>query len=157
MPALLASAPGTTALTQPANELVADRPTSLSRTWDFVQCGEVAPLRQALHIQIDNILSHFACTLLRASQGAAVGCKLRFATFTLVSYFINTTSDCPQISLATTQADSSVFAAFAPSSFWHWVVHQNGSFHCLIDSRQSLWARKVLHPSTCGSFDECCH
>ena len=117
MPALLAPAPGTTAFTQPANELVADRPTSLSRTWDFVQCGEVAPLRQALHIQIDNILSHFACTLLRASQGTAVGRKLRFAPFTLVSFVFNTTNDCPQISLAAIQVDSSVFAAFAPFSF----------------------------------------
>ncbi len=75
-------------------------------TWDFVRYCEIAPLRQALHIQIDNILSHFACTLLRASQGAAVGRKLRFATFTLASLIFNTTSDSPQISFATTQADS---------------------------------------------------
>jgi len=106
MPALLASAPGTTALTQPANELVADRPTSLSRTWDFVQCGEVAPLRQALHIQIDNILSHFAYTLLLASQDTADRRKFRLAPFTLASLIFSTTSDYPQISIATIQAGS---------------------------------------------------
>jgi len=57
-------------------------------------------------MQIDNMLCHFAYTLLRASQDTADRRKLRFATFTLVSYVINTTSDYPQISIATIQAGS---------------------------------------------------
>ncbi len=75
-------------------------------TWDFDQCGEVAPLRQGLHIQIDNMLCHFAYTLLRASQDTADRRKFRLVPFTLASLIFSTTSDSPQISPAAIQADS---------------------------------------------------